>query len=205
MLRFRSIGLLVLHVTSTGAHGDRGARGASAERPGVRRGLSASGRRLAFLLLALLSLLCACRATHKMLCGLVFHVRPASTARASSLELTPASLAGPQHPPPHRRHRRDACESPSRTSLLRDTALTARTHPQYYNWPALSTRTFATDLASVSQYVGAVSGAAATAVFIILVFLRGGIGSCTTLTAGLAAVRPDLPPSLSGRFAVHAR
>lgn len=143
--------------------------------------------------------------THKMLCGLVFHVRPASTARASSLELTPASLAGPQHPPPHRRHRRDACESPSRTSLLRDTALTARTRPQYYNWPALSTRTFATDLASVSQYVGAVSGAAATAVFIILVFLRGGVGSCTTLTAGLAAVRPDLPPRLSGRFAVHAR
>ena len=77
--------------------------------------------------------------------------------------------------------------------MLRDTALTARTRPQYYNCPALSTRTFATDLASVSQYVGAVSGAAATAVFIILVFLRGGVGSCTTLTAGLAAVRPDLP------------
>ncbi|GAA5844779.1 hypothetical protein JCM9279_002917 [Rhodotorula babjevae] len=58
----------------------------------------------------------------------------------------------------------------------------------YYNWPALSTRTFATDMASISQYVGAVSGAAATVTFVILAFVRGGVGSCTTLTAGLAAL-----------------
>ncbi|GAA5931519.1 hypothetical protein JCM3775_006876 [Rhodotorula graminis] len=58
----------------------------------------------------------------------------------------------------------------------------------YYNWPALSTRTFATDLGSISQYVGAMSGAAATVAFVILAFVRGSAGSCATLTAGLTAL-----------------
>ncbi|TNY20798.1 hypothetical protein DMC30DRAFT_233089 [Rhodotorula diobovata] len=53
----------------------------------------------------------------------------------------------------------------------------------YYIWPALSTHTFATDLGSLAQYVGAISSAAATVVFVLLAVFRS-----STWLAGLASL-----------------
>ncbi|BGP48853.1 hypothetical protein JCM10450v2_004730 [Rhodotorula kratochvilovae] len=55
----------------------------------------------------------------------------------------------------------------------------------YYIWPALQTRTFATDLGSLSQYVGAISSAAATLAFVMLAFCKD---SCSAGLAMLFAV-----------------